>query len=190
MCILVTPHYAVHPSVCNIHMMMSLVSQIFKYVSAVTYMQQQIHEYDNFVFQSVNYTFPLEMQGVVTYASPVEAFATGIKKESSVQRSFWSWSRDQDEFWATNVNNQHTFLDTTEAWQCFVLWTPVISSITNLGTERSSDQGRFSPIKILDRGRKCFYGRRVCNIYMYSMPKVMWTLFLTYLVPACSQSNC
>jgi len=78
------------PSVCNIHMMMSLVSQIFKYVSAVTYMQQQIHEYDNFVFQSVNYTFPLEMQGVVTYASPVEAFATEIKKESSVQRSFWS----------------------------------------------------------------------------------------------------
>jgi len=28
-------------------------------------------------------------QGVVTYASPVEAFATGIKMESSDQRSFW-----------------------------------------------------------------------------------------------------
>ena len=37
-------------------------------------------------------------QGVVTYASPVEAFATGIKMESSDQHSFWTRSRDQDEF--------------------------------------------------------------------------------------------
>jgi len=29
--------------------------------------------------------------------------------------------------------------------------------ITSLGREWSSDQGQFSPIKILDPGRKCFY---------------------------------
>jgi len=29
--------------------------------------------------------------------------------------------------------------------------------------ERSSDQGRFSPIKILDPGCKRFYWRRVCD---------------------------
>jgi len=29
--------------------------------------------------------------------------------------------------------------------------------------ERSSDQGRFSPIKILDRRRKRFYKQRVCD---------------------------
>jgi len=28
---------------------------------------------------------------------------------------------------------------------------------------RSSDQGRFSLIKILDRGRKRFYRRRICD---------------------------
>ena len=38
------------------------------------------------------------VQGVFTYASPVEVFATGIEMESSDQRSFWSRSRDQDEF--------------------------------------------------------------------------------------------
>jgi len=37
------------------------------------------------------------VQGVVTYASCVEAFATGIKVKSSDQRSFWSRSRDQDD---------------------------------------------------------------------------------------------
>ena len=36
-------------------------------------------------------------------------------------------------------------------------------SIIKLGMERSSDQGRFSPIKILDPGRKRFYRRRVCD---------------------------
>jgi len=30
-------------------------------------------------------------------------------------------------------------------------------AIKGLGTERSSDQGRFSPIKILDPGRKRFF---------------------------------
>jgi len=38
------------------------------------------------------------VQGVVTYASPVKVFATGIKMKSSDQRSFWNRSRDQDEF--------------------------------------------------------------------------------------------
>jgi len=32
-----------------------------------------------------------------------------------------------------------------------------------LETERSSDQGRFSPIKILDPGHKRFYRQRVCD---------------------------
>ena len=40
---------------------------------------------------------PSRVQGVVTYVPPVEAFATGIKTESSDQRSFKSGSRDQDE---------------------------------------------------------------------------------------------
>jgi len=38
------------------------------------------------------------VQGVVTYASCVEAFANGIKVKSSDQRSFWSQSRDKDEY--------------------------------------------------------------------------------------------
>ena len=37
-------------------------------------------------------------------------------------------------------------------------------AIKSLGTERSSDQGRFSPIKILDPGRKRFYRRHVCPL--------------------------
>ena len=36
-------------------------------------------------------------------------------------------------------------------------------AIKSFGTERSSDQGRFSPIKILDPGRKHFYRRLVCD---------------------------
>jgi len=36
-------------------------------------------------------------------------------------------------------------------------------AIKGLGTERSSDQKQFSPIKILDPGRKRFYRRRVCD---------------------------
>ena len=52
------------------------------------------------------------------------------RDQSGIKRStfFWSWSRDQDEFWATNINNQSTFLDTMEAWLRFALWTPVKSS--------------------------------------------------------------
>jgi len=41
---------------------------------------------------------------------PVEVFATGIKMESSDQSSFRSRSRDQDEFWATNINRSTHFL--------------------------------------------------------------------------------
>jgi len=40
-------------------------------------------------------------------------------------------------------------------------------AIKSLGTEWSSDQGRFSPIKILDPGRKCFYRWRVCDYPLY-----------------------
>ena len=36
-------------------------------------------------------------------------------------------------------------------------------AIKSLGTERSSYQGRYLPIKILDPGRKRFYRRRVCD---------------------------
>jgi len=42
--------------------------------------------------------FRKEVQEVVTYVSPVEAFDR-IKMESSDQHSFRSWSRDQDELW-------------------------------------------------------------------------------------------
>ena len=38
-----------------------------------------------------------------------------------------------------------------------------IKRIKSLGTEQSSDQGRFSPIKILDPGHKHFYRGRVCD---------------------------
>ena len=36
-------------------------------------------------------------------------------------------------------------------------------AIKSLGMEQSSNQGRFSLIKILDPGRKRFYRRRVCD---------------------------
>jgi len=38
-----------------------------------------------------------------------------------------------------------------------------VGGIKSLGTELSSNQGRFSPIKILDPGRKRFYRRRECD---------------------------
>jgi len=60
--------------------------------------------------------------------SPVEAFATGIKMESSDQRSFRRWSRNQDEFWATNINRSTHFLRYLAGMAMFVLWTPVESS--------------------------------------------------------------
>jgi len=40
--------------------------------------------------------------------------------------------------------------------------------IKSLGTEQSSDQGRFSPIKILDRGRNRFYEQCVCDYSLTS----------------------
>ena len=47
---------------------------------------------------------PYLVQGVVTYALPVEAFAIGIKMESRSQ------SRDQEEFRATSINQSTHFL--------------------------------------------------------------------------------
>ena len=35
-----------------------------------------------------------------------------------------------------------------------------------------SDQGRFSLMKILDRGRKCFYRRRVCDYPSFQIGRV------------------
>ena len=46
-------------------------------------------------------------------------------------------------------------------------------AIKSLGTERSSDQGRFSPIKILDAGRKRVYVTTPCSsCIMACMPSV------------------
>ena len=59
----------------------------------------------------------VEWQGVVTYVLPVEAFATGIKMESSNQRSFFETIKGSRRI-LTNMN-QRTFLDTTEAWLRF-----------------------------------------------------------------------
>jgi len=46
-------------------------------------------------------------QGVVTYASPVEAFVT---RNQAINVLLWSQSRDQDEFWTTNINWSMHFL--------------------------------------------------------------------------------
>ena len=85
--------------------------------------------------------------------------------ESSDQSSFRGRSRDQDEFWATKINRSTHFLRYLAGVATYVLsfelpWNQVIKSF---GTERSSDQGQFSTIKILDPGRKRFYRRRVCD---------------------------
>ena len=40
---------------------------------------------------------------------------------------------------------------------CIFLWTPVNQAINSFGKENSSDQGQFSPKKILDPCLKCFY---------------------------------
>ena len=73
-----------------------------------------------------------------------------IMEKSKVTNSEWLLSTDQ-----------HTFLDTKEAWLRFVLWTPVKSS--DQEPRKQSNQGRFSLIKILDPSRKRFYGQRVCD---------------------------
>ena len=49
-------------------------------------------------------------QGVVTYTSPVEAFATGIKMESSDQRSFLEPIKGSRRFLATNIQQSKHFL--------------------------------------------------------------------------------
>jgi len=64
---------------------------------------------------------------VVSYTSPIEAFATGIKMESSDQHSFRRQSRDQDDSEQLKSTDQCTFSDTKESWLRFVLWTPVKS---------------------------------------------------------------
>ena len=41
-------------------------------------------------------------------------------------------------------------------------------AIKSFGRGKSSDQGQFSPIKILDHGHKCFCGQYVSD-YMYPL---------------------
>ena len=67
----------------------------------------------------------------VTYVSLVEMFANGIKMESSDQDSFWETIKGS----GRNPSNE-------DQW---------------LNSQSQNDQGRFSPIKILDPVRKRFY---------------------------------
>ena len=61
-------------------------------------------------------------QGVVTYASPVEAFVIGIKMESNFPTFFFGANQgikmNSEQLISTD---QHIFLDSTEAWLRFVL---------------------------------------------------------------------
>jgi len=103
-------------------------------------------------------------QGVVTYMSPVEAFVTRIKMESSDQCR--SWFRDQDELWATYISWSTQILG--RRGNAFVHWSLAKSSGQKLWKE-TSDQGRFSPSKILDPGCKCYYyGQYVSDYYPLS----------------------
>ena len=78
-----------------------------------------------------------DRQGVVTYMSRVEAFATGIKIESSDQSPFGGPIKDRDDL--RTAKNQ---LSRTHG--CNVTFDPW----------KSSDQAHLLPIKKLDRGRK------------------------------------
>ena len=92
-------------------------------------------------------------------SSDQEPWNGAIKRSRTIFTDQDSWSQDQNGIkWSTFFlgvdqgiktnseqlisTDQRTFLDTTEAWLRFVLWNPV----------KSSDQGRFSLITILDRG--------------------------------------
>ena len=107
-------------------------------------------------------------QGVVTYAWLVEAFATGIKMESSNQRSFFG--ADQDEFWVTNINRSTLFL---RYYWGMATFCPLNSrKIKRSRASEQSDQRRFYwSIKILDRGHKRFYRRRVCDYPLHILSK-------------------
>ena len=69
-----------------------------------------------------------------------------------------SWFRDQDELWATYISWSTQILG--RCGNAFVHWSLAKSSGQKLWKE-TSDQGRFSPSKILDPGCKCFYGQYV-----------------------------
>ena len=110
-------------------------------------------------------------QGVVTYAWPVEAFATGIKMESSDQRSFFG--ADQDEFWATNINRSTHFL---RYYWGVATFCPLNSrKIKRSRASERSDQAIKDDfhwsIKILDHGHKRFYRRRVCDYPLHILSK-------------------
>jgi len=74
------------------------------------------------------------LQGAVIYASPLEAFATGIKMESSDQRSHANQGIETNSE-RLIAKDQRTFLDAMEAWLHFVLWTPVNQAIKSLRME-------------------------------------------------------
>ena len=67
--------------------------------------------------------------------------------------------------------NQCTFSDTYEVWLRFVLIESSDQEPQKGAVKRSrtifTDQGRFSPIKILDPSRKRFYRQRVCDYPLY-----------------------
>ena len=83
-------------------------------------------------------------QGVVTYMSHVEAFATGIKIESSDQSPFWGRSRDQGVLRAARING-------SRMCGCNLTLDPENQlPIKSLRRERSSNQAHFLPIKHFD----------------------------------------
>jgi len=81
----------------------------------------------------------------------------GIKRSTSLLGADQGIKINSERLTSTD---QCTFSDTKEVWLHFCPWNQAIKS---LGTEQSSDQGRFSPIKILDPGHKHFYRGHVCD---------------------------
>ena len=78
---------------------------------------------------------------LVTYMLPAEAFASGIKMESSNQHS---WLRDQDELWASKIRiNKHVQILWRHGYG-FVFWTSVNQAIKSFGRIWSGHPGRLS----------------------------------------------
>lgn len=98
-----------------------------------------------------------QYQGVITYASPIETFATRIKLWKTFLGG--SWSRDQDNSEWLISTEQHT--DTKEA----------LLHLCPLNPRKIKWSRWFSPIKILDLSCKHFYGRYVSKYYLqHSLP--------------------
>ena len=99
-------------------------------------------------------------QGVVTYMSPVEAFATGIKIESSDQSPFWEPIKGSSP--PPNYENQRIKNTPLQ----FDLWPIKNQAIKSFLKGRSSDQAHFLLIKkYLDPSRKRFNRRHTVHVF-------------------------